>query len=145
MIQSILHLVKCVTKIILMTLFLASCANNPAPAPTATVEVETPVPATPTSVPNFPVQVWLTTRDQSSLLEPQPDIVFTPEVVEGGKTIFVNENHHYQQMDGFGASMTDASAWLIYTQLSAEQRAQVMATLFSPTEGIGVSITRIPI
>ena len=136
---------KCVTKIILLTLFLVNCPNNPAPAPTATVAVETPIPATPTPVPNIPVQVWLTASDQSSLLEAQPDIIFAPEVTEEGKTITINENHYYQQMDGFGASMTDASAWLIYTQLSAEQRTQVMAALFSPTEGIGVSIARNPI
>jgi len=90
------------------------------------------------------VHAWLTTSDQSQLLEPQADLTFAPNLSGDGKVIYVNENHLYQQMDGFGASMTDSSAWLIYTQLSESQRADVMSTLFSPKEGIGVSITRIP-
>jgi glucosylceramidase len=65
-------------------------------------------------------------------------------VPDNGKIIYINENNLYQQIDGFGASMTDSSAWLIYTQLNESQRTGVMNALFSPTDGIGISITRIP-
>lgn len=91
-----------------------------------------------------PIQLWLTAGDESSLLEPQTGLFFSSEPAGAGKTIYVNENNQYQEMDGFGASMTDSSAWLIYTRLSAEQRARVMTALFSPTDGIGLSLTRIP-
>jgi glucosylceramidase len=40
--------------------------------------------------------------------------------------------------------MTDSSAWLIYTQMPADKRQAVMTSLFSPTEGIGLSAMRIP-
>ncbi|HSG45964.1 MAG TPA: glycoside hydrolase family 30 beta sandwich domain-containing protein [Anaerolineales bacterium] len=93
---------------------------------------------------DIPVNVWLTTSDQSMLLEPQTPIAFSTDPVTDGKVIYVNEDHYYQQMDGFGASMTDSSAWLIYTQLNESQRTNVMEALFSPENGIGVSITRIP-
>lgn len=35
-------------------------------------------------------------------------------------TIQVNENITYQTMEGFGAALTDTSAWLFATQLSNE-------------------------
>lgn len=124
-----------------LVILLAACAAPTADIPTATV---TPPAPTATPVQSVPVQVWLTTADQSKLLEPQPELAFDLQPVEAAKIIHVNENNRYQQMDGFGASMTDSSAWLIYTQLSETQRANVMSALFSPTEGIGVSITRIP-
>jgi glucosylceramidase len=102
------------------------------PAPTATVILP------------GAVQVWLTTTDQSQLLAPQPGTAFQKGGTADGNVIYVNEQQRYQQMDGFGASMTDSSAWLIYTQLNETQRKAVMSALFSPTDGIGVSITRIP-
>lgn len=127
---------------VLLLAVFTSCASPTATPPSATVPTE-PVINSPTPAP-VPVKVWLTTGDQSQLLAPQQDIAFTAAAAEQGKTIHVNEQHLYQQMDGFGASLTDSSAWLIYTQLNETQRAGVMSALFSSTEGIGVSITRIP-
>ena len=125
---------------ILFAILLTSCVTQPMAVSTSTAE--------PTFVPPMPapvnVHVWETSGDQSKLLEPQDDVSFKLNLPENGKPIYVNENHHYQQMDGFGASMTDSSAWLIYTQLNESQRTRVMNALFSPEEGIGVSITRIP-
>lgn len=89
------------------------------------------------------VQAWLTTADQAHLLEKQAELSFGTMSGEG-PVIYINENHRYQQMDGFGASMTDSSAWLIYTQMPETQRRAVMNALFSPVEGIGISMLRIP-
>jgi glucosylceramidase len=36
-------------------------------------------------------------------------------------TIFVNEAKQYQTIDGFGASITDSSAWLLRNKLSESQ------------------------
>ena len=47
-------------------------------------------------------------------------------------------------MDGFGASLTDASAWLIYNVLDEKQRKELMYELFSPEIGIGISFLRQP-
>ena len=129
------------TKFTLLTALLTSCVNT---STTSAPETSVPSVQTPTVAASVPVHVWLTSSDQSHLLELQSDVMFEVDPTGDGKALYVNENHHYQQMDGFGASMTDASAWLIYTQLNETQRAGVMDALFSPTEGIGVSITRIP-
>jgi len=138
---------------ILLTGLIVGCSTAPNPSPT--VPAATPPIPTLTSTPAptlklnpegyLPVKVWLTLADQSKLLEAQPDIFFKPEEeVSSPNVIHVNENNQYQQMEGFGASMTDSSAWLIYTQMSDEARKAVMNRLFSPTEGIGISAMRIP-
>ncbi|MDR9745601.1 glycoside hydrolase family 30 protein [Paenibacillus taichungensis] len=59
-------------------------------------------------------------------------------------TIFLDDQQTYQEMDGFGASFTDSSAYLINQVLSDEQRAEVMNRLFHPEEGIGLSVIRNP-
>ena len=59
-------------------------------------------------------------------------------------TITVNDAAKYQQMDGFGASLTDSSAWLLWNKLTEAQRKEAMQMLFSPTKGIGLSVLRQP-
>jgi glucosylceramidase len=91
-----------------------------------------------------PVGVWLTTGDRSRLLEPQPSLQFGADRRDG-LVIDVNEQHRYQQMDGFGAAMTDSSAWLIANAMTGAQRDELMRRLFSASEGIGMSYVRVPI
>src|SRR5215469_380253 len=59
-------------------------------------------------------------------------------------TITVNDAVKYQQIDGFGASLTDSSAWLIWNKLTEAQRKEALQMLFSPTKGIGLSVLRQP-
>lgn len=59
-------------------------------------------------------------------------------------TITVNDTVNYQQIDGFGASLTDSSAWLLWNKLTEPQRKEAMKMLFSPSEGIGLSVLRQP-
>jgi len=59
-------------------------------------------------------------------------------------TITVDDTRKYQQMDGFGASLTDSSAWLLSHRLTDRQRKEVLEKLFSPTRGIGLSVLRQP-
>ena len=89
------------------------------------------------------VQVWLTTSDGSNQLTPQTNLTFGSNT-GNSSTITVNEYRELQQMVGFGASVTDSSAWLLYNKMSASQRATLMQNLFSPTQGIGISFVRIP-
>lgn len=134
------HLLQKLLMFILTTVILSSCVGS-----VSSLATPSAIPTvTPTNMPPITIHAWVTASDQSHLLEPQADITFTPNFSGNGKAIYINENHLYQQMDGFGASITDSSAWLIYTQLSESQRADAMITLFSPQDGIGVSITRIP-
>jgi glucosylceramidase len=59
-------------------------------------------------------------------------------------TINVNSSKTYQQMEGFGASVTDSSAWLLYKKLDAAQRKELLEKLFDRVRGIGLSFIRQP-
>ncbi|MDQ2903007.1 MAG: RICIN domain-containing protein [Chloroflexota bacterium] len=89
------------------------------------------------------VNVWLTTPDQANLLSPQGNLTFG-SVGSNSTTITVNDAQTYQQMLGFGASLTDSSAWLIYNKMSQSQRNQLMTNLFDPNNGIGLNFLRQP-
>src|SRR5581483_3472143 len=89
------------------------------------------------------VQVWLTTSDGHNQLTPQPNLTFGSNT-GNSTTINVNEYQELQQMDGFGAAVTDSSAWLMFNKMSSSQRATLMQNLFDPSQGIGMSFVRIP-
>ncbi|QNE22769.1 glycosyl hydrolase [Kribbella qitaiheensis] len=91
-----------------------------------------------------PVSVWVTTADQSKLLAAQPGVNFGSDTGTA-TTIDVDASTTYQTMDGFGASFTDSSAWLVNTKLNAAQRSTLMGNLFDPNAGIGLSMVRQPI
>ncbi|OAB46598.1 glycoside hydrolase family 30 protein [Paenibacillus antarcticus] len=63
---------------------------------------------------------------------------------EAVTTVTLDENQTFQVMDGFGASFTDSSAYLINQVLDNEQRTEVMIKLFHPQDGIGLSVLRNP-
>ncbi|HEY4383740.1 MAG TPA: glycoside hydrolase, partial [Ktedonobacteraceae bacterium] len=99
--------------------------------------------ATPTRAAGPTVQVWLTTSDGSNQLTSQTNQTFGTNT-GNSSTINVNEYQELQQMDGFGAAVTDSSAWLIYNKMSSSQRTTLMQKLFDPNQGIGISFVRIP-
>ncbi len=59
--------------------------------------------------------------------------------------ITVQPSKRYQQIDGFGASLTDAAAWLFARKLPAEVTDSTFESLFSRKYGIGLSFLRQPI
>lgn len=94
------------------------------------------------------VNAWVTTGDQSSLLAPQEPFLFRDSADTEGETaqsglpvIKVNPDQEYQTMDGFGASVTGSSAFLINQRMSNDQRNALVKDLFSP-EGIRLSFVR---
>jgi glucosylceramidase len=90
------------------------------------------------------VDVWITSGDRTSLLSQKVDALFDPGAGEGGVRIDVRPDHTYQTIDGFGAAMTDSSAWVLTHLLNTRQRRTLMRTLFSPDQGIGISYLRVP-
>ena len=110
-------------------LFITSCPRSNGTAPAA-------------SGPS--VQIVETTGDRTILLQPQPSISFTTPADSSSLVITVSNATQYQQMDGFGGSLTDSSAWLIWNKLSASQRTTLMQELFSASSGIGISFLRQP-
>jgi glucosylceramidase len=76
-------------------------------------------------------------------LEDKPALDFASTEV-AGLTITVDDRTKYQQIDGFGASLTDSSAWLISQKLTIPQRRELLQLLFDPKKGIGLSMLRQP-
>jgi glucosylceramidase len=90
------------------------------------------------------VQVVETTGDRTMLLQPQPSITFGTGGSSTGLVISVDDSIQYQQMDGFGASLTDSAARVVANKLSAAQLNSLWQSLCSPSAGIGISFLRQP-
>jgi glucosylceramidase len=92
------------------------------------------------------VRSWLTTPDRKALLAPQPDQRFVPapEVLPEGVVIRVDEVRTYQTIDGFGAALTDSSAWLLMRAMPEAARETLLNDLFDPKSGNGFSVLRLP-
>ena len=90
------------------------------------------------------VRVWLTTADGTNKLTLQPGTHFSSDSSSLITTIDIDEQQRLQQIDGFGAAMTDTSAWLLAMKMDKEQRDRLMQALFDPINGLGISFVRIP-
>ena len=90
------------------------------------------------------VGVWVTTADQTQLLQQQANLTFATDSGTNPVTVDVNPAVTYQSIDGFGASLTDSSASLICGKLTTAQRDTLLNNLFNPTTGIGISFLRQP-
>ncbi|MDC3397420.1 beta-glucosidase, partial [Flavobacteriales bacterium] len=86
------------------------------------------------------VTPWLTTGDQSALLEMQESSSLVP-YAGGGTTVVVDSETTYQSVDGFGFCLTQGSAEVIHG-LDPETKASLLDDLFGPT-GLGISMLRI--
>src|SRR5689334_6801308 len=90
------------------------------------------------------VEAWVTTADKSRLMARAPNVSWAGGEPDGVTTIIdVDTAITYQEMVGFGAAITDASAWLIQTKLSPAQRDALLQDLFGQANGIGLSFTRL--
>ena len=91
------------------------------------------------------VDVWMTTATGAKLLSREADAHFTAATPPAGTTITVDDATQYQEIVGFGAAMTDASAYLIEKSMSASQRDALMQELFGRNPGLGLSFMRLAI
>jgi glucosylceramidase len=90
------------------------------------------------------VDIWTTTIDQENLLTRENPVYFAAGSFDYRYRVTVDEQKTYQQMDGFGASFTDASAWLLFHILDPATRHEMMLKLFDREHGIGMSFLRQP-
>lgn len=90
-----------------------------------------------------PVNVWVTTANGQMKLSPQPALAFS-SATPTSEAVVVDPTRTFQSMTGFGGSITDSSAHLLYT-LPPLQRDQVMHMLFDPTTGDGLDFLRQPV
>ena len=88
--------------------------------------------------------MWVTTGDQRKLLSREPDVPFSTGTPAGLPTIAVDDTVLYQEIVGFGAAITDASA-LNINRLAPERREALLRDLFDADSGIGLSFTRLTI
>ncbi|WP_194238339.1 ricin-type beta-trefoil lectin domain protein [Streptomyces spongiae] len=89
------------------------------------------------------IGVTLTTADLGQALTPQPSITLGP-ASSGAVNLKVDNTKTFQTIDGFGASFTDTSTYLLQNKLSAATRDRVMRDLFARGPGIGLSLMRVP-
>jgi glucosylceramidase len=90
------------------------------------------------------VDFYITTPDKSSLLQKTTNGIF-PATENSNFTISVNSGTTYQEMDGFGYTLTGGSAILI-NSMSTSARADLLEELFGNSENsIGVSYLRVSI
>jgi glucosylceramidase len=97
--------------------------------------------------PSFPktvkVEVYESTTDLQESLQQKEPLTFGDTRLPA-LTVSINPSKTYQQMEGFGASLTDSSAWLLFNKLDGPQRKEILQKLFDPVRGIGLSFIRQP-
>ncbi|MEO9080302.1 MAG: glycoside hydrolase family 30 beta sandwich domain-containing protein [Rhodanobacter sp.] len=90
------------------------------------------------------VELWLSTQDRRLRLAQQPDIEMADS--DGSPSdVMVDTDKTYQAIVGFGAALTDSSAWLIQNKLNASQRFALLHELFGPPPGLNFNMTRLTI
>lgn len=121
--------------LVLLTSLIAGCGST-AGAPTASG----PVAATGPSV-----ETWVTTGDKTRLLAHEVGLAFSVRTAQTA-SIDVDPAQRFQTMAGFGASITDSSAWLIQNRMTDAQRNALLQELFGRgPDGIGFDFTRLSI
>lgn len=93
---------------------------------------------------NHGVQIWVTTADRSQQLARAKDVALGHATAESA-TIEIDTGRRYQTMIGFGAAITDASAWLIRSRMGGAQRAALMQELFGAAPALQISFVRLTI
>ncbi len=99
---------------------------------------------TPLTAMSQPVNSWITTGDQTKLLQKCPAITFSNGTSSTGTILTVDTNTIYQEMDGFGFCLTEGSAEVI-SSLSSSTQDALLNELFNNSTGIGISVLRISI
>ena len=89
------------------------------------------------------VAVFESSEQLHESLREKPRLRFSSKA-PSGLTVSIDDSSTYQQIDGFGASMTDSSAWLFSQKLTVIQRKQLLQQLFDPRRGIGLNMLRQP-
>ncbi|MBB4804480.1 O-glycosyl hydrolase [Flavobacterium nitrogenifigens] len=90
------------------------------------------------------VTPWMTTGDQTKLLQQQSTVSFGTNSGTNPSTVTVNAGTTYQTMDGFGYTLTEGSCEVI-SGMAATQQNQLLNDLYNPTTGLNASVVRISI
>ena len=119
------------------TMLAVSCSNNKT--------VMTPTPPQPVGdTSQSGIISWITTGDEQKLLERQKAVPFQSSAVAAA-VITIDTALQFQEMDGFGYTLTGGSA-IVINKMPADAKAKLLNELFNNDEnGIGISFLRISI
>jgi glucosylceramidase len=113
----------------------ASRVTAPSPKPEAHATAASPV-----------VTAWTTSADHRLALARQTLPFDAATAAVAVADISIDPAARRQQIVGFGAAITDASAWVLQHDMTAAQREPLMRELFSREgDGIGLGFTRLTI
>jgi glucosylceramidase len=90
------------------------------------------------------VTPWITSGDQTKLLQQQSNVNFAANSGTNASTITVNAGTTYQTMDGFGYTLTEGSCEVI-SGMAATQQNQLLNDLYNPVTGLNANVVRISI
>ncbi|MFK2878378.1 glycoside hydrolase family 30 protein [Rhodanobacter hydrolyticus] len=94
------------------------------------------------------VQLWLSTQDRRLRLVRQPDIPLTVSAARAeppAADIDIDTSRTFQAITGFGAAMTESSAWLLDHAMDDDQRFAFLEEMFGPPPGLNLDMTRVSI
>jgi glucosylceramidase len=98
---------------------------------------------TPTVAAAPPVMAWTTSADHRLALHAER---LPYDASTATADISIDATRTRQQIVGFGAAITDASAWVLQHDMTAAQRAALLRELFGRDgDGIGLNVTRLTI
>jgi glucosylceramidase len=89
------------------------------------------------------IDVFESSEASSESLQKKAAIQFGKERSDA-LTITVDDSKKYQEIDGFGASLSESSAWLLKRKLTDSQRKDALQMLFDRKKGIGLTMLRQP-
>lgn len=96
-----------------------------------------------TGKPAAEIKVYQSSEEKHESLAEKPVLTFRTDRAPA-LTIFVDDATKYQEIDGFGASLTESSAYLLKRKLTAAQRTDALRMLFDRQKGIGLTMLRQP-
>lgn len=129
-----------ILSVVLLTLLALWAAYRPRP-PLFEKMIAEVVPPTGTLV-----HVWLSTADRRLRLARQSDLLAAERNPDAKPAdVVIDLGRKYQTMVGFGAALTDSSAWLIRNRMSEPQRAALLRELFGPPPALDFNMLRIGI
>ena len=129
-----------IAPIVLITLLALAALYVPRHEHPAVAPQVTPMPLPATAA----VGLWLSTADRRLLLVRQPDIAMSAHE-SSPADVAIDVDKTYQSIVGFGAALTDSSAWLIQNRLNEQQRNALLHELFGPPPGLNLNMTRLTI
>lgn len=91
------------------------------------------------------VAVWRSDKEGLLKIAREPELLPYETTTEFDLSVAIDDTKEYQAMEGFGASLTGSSAYVIQSHLEEAEQDQLLEELFDAEQGIGISFIRLTI